>query len=242
MPFASWREIGADAVVFGTVERKGQDVRVQVRLFNVRTRQPVFAKEYTGTATNPRAFAHTHRRRDPPAAARRCAASPGRKLAFVVGPQSRAHRRHGPRTGEVKEIYIADYDGANQRRVTATRELNLNPAWSPDATRHRLHVAPARRPPDIFVSFIYQGLLQNPTKGPNSNVHPRVLAGRQAASPSCSNRDGNTEIYVMNRDGSNVRRLTNNPANDDRPTWSPSGTQIAFTSDRARPGSRRSTS
>ena len=36
----------------------------------------------------------------------------------------------------------------------------------------------------------------------------------------------------MNRDGSNVRRLTNNPAIDTTPTWSPTGTQIAFTSDR----------
>ena len=38
----------------------------------------------------------------------------------------------------------------------------------------------------------------------------------------------------MNRDGSNVRRLTNHPAIDITPTWSPSGTQIAFTSDRTR--------
>ena len=37
----------------------------------------------------------------------------------------------------------------------------------------------------------------------------------------------------MNRDGSNLVRLTNNPAIDTSPTWSPSGTQIAFTSDRS---------
>ena len=47
-----------------------------------------------------------------------------------------------------------------------------------------------------------------------------------------SNRDGNSEIYVMNRDGSGVRRLTDNPAIDSTPTWSPTGTQVAFTSDR----------
>ena len=51
-----------------------------------------------------------------------------------------------------------------------------------------------------------------------------------------SNRDGNPEIYVMNRDGSNVRRLTNHPAGDGSPTWSPTGTQIAFTSDRTGTG------
>ena len=37
----------------------------------------------------------------------------------------------------------------------------------------------------------------------------------------------------MNRDGSDLRRLTNNPGIDITPTWSPSGTQIAFTSDRS---------
>jgi TolB protein len=50
-----------------------------------------------------------------------------------------------------------------------------------------------------------------------------------------SNRDGNPEIYVANRDGSNVRRLTNHPAGDTTCTWSPSGTQIAFVSDRTGP-------
>jgi TolB protein len=48
-----------------------------------------------------------------------------------------------------------------------------------------------------------------------------------------SARDGNTEIYVMNVDGSGVRRLTNHPAEDSTPTWSPNGAQIAFTSKRA---------
>jgi len=47
-----------------------------------------------------------------------------------------------------------------------------------------------------------------------------------------STRDGNSEIYVMNSDGSNVRRLTRQAGIDISPTWSPTGTQIAFVSDR----------
>jgi Tol biopolymer transport system component len=45
-----------------------------------------------------------------------------------------------------------------------------------------------------------------------------------------SNRDGNDEIYVMNADGTNHINLTNNPASDDFPSWSPDGTKIAFDS------------
>ncbi len=40
-----------------------------------------------------------------------------------------------------------------------------------------------------------------------------------------------TDIYVMNADGSNLRRLTSSPANDGFPAWSPDGRRIAYASD-----------
>ena len=47
-----------------------------------------------------------------------------------------------------------------------------------------------------------------------------------------SERDGNREIYVMSADGSAVRRLTDHPAADVYPAWSPDGARIAFVSER----------
>ncbi len=47
-----------------------------------------------------------------------------------------------------------------------------------------------------------------------------------------SNRDGNSQIYIMNTDGTNQTRLTNNLANDTVPSWSPDGSKIVFASDR----------
>ena len=56
------------------------------------------------------------------------------------------------------------------------------------------------------------------------------LPGRLAFA---SNRDGNWEIYAMPAgQAAAARRLTDHPADDLYPTWSPDGTQIAFTSRR----------
>lgn len=47
-----------------------------------------------------------------------------------------------------------------------------------------------------------------------------------------STRDGNAEIYTMNMDGSDQKRVTNNTFYDGDATWSPDGSKIAFVSDR----------
>ena len=47
-----------------------------------------------------------------------------------------------------------------------------------------------------------------------------------------STRDGNSEVYMMNPDGSEQVNLTQHPASDMSAVWSPTGDQILFVSDR----------
>ena len=232
VPFDRWRELNADGLVIGTVQKMANGIRIEVRLFDLHSRLPVppspFGKEYSGSAANPRLYAHTVS--DEIHESQRALRGVARtKLTFNSD-------RDGERlTGtienrSVKEIYMADYDGENQRRLTVGKSLNITSTWSPDGGSIA-YSSYRRGLPNIFISNIYKGTLEELTKNASQNFTPSWSPDGMRLC-FASTRDGNIELYVVNRDGSSLRRLTNHPAADLTPTWSPSGTQIAFTSDR----------
>lgn len=63
---------------------------------------------------------------------------------------------------------------------------------------------------------------------PDSSVDAKAPGRSKIA--FVSGRDGNKELYVMGVDGSDLRRLTDTPADEEFPVWSPDGHQIAFVS------------
>jgi Tol biopolymer transport system component len=117
LPYAQWRELGADFVLAGAARRRGDELLVELRILAVRADsegRQTFGKAYTCRLQNPRACAHAIAD-DVHKDTRALDGVAQTKLAF-------ASDRHGTRvTGRPsqtpavsKEIYIADYDGANQ--------------------------------------------------------------------------------------------------------------------------------
>jgi TolB protein len=236
VPLDRWKELGADAVLVGSVTKTSGGVAVQFRLLNVNTGVSAMAKEYSGSArtvqvADSRQYAHTiadevHKvQRGLDGIART-------KIAFTSDRDG--ERIRGPVADRgISNLYIADYDGARQTRVTMSRAMDISPVWAPDG-RSIAFSSWRSGYQDIYVLFPYTGQqIQNPGKGtPEKQNFLPAWSPDGTKIAFTSTRDGNAEIYVMNADGSGVRRLTNHPMIDVTPTWAPTGAQIAFTSDR----------
>jgi TolB protein len=230
VPFDRWRELNADGLIVGTVQKMAAGFHVEMRLYNVRTRQAVYPRQYDGTA-NARLYAHTMS--DEIHKSQRGLNGVARSKLTFDSDRDGERMTGTVQNRNIKEIYIADYDGENQKRVTVGRTLNITPRWSPDA-RSIAYTSYRRGGANIFISNIFVGTLEEVTKGDKVGENWLPAWSPDGSKVAfTSTRDGNPEIYVANRDGSAVRRLTNHPGIDISPTWSPSGTQIAFTSDRS---------
>jgi Tol biopolymer transport system component len=142
----------------------------------------------------------------------------GTRIAFVSG-----------RDGNL-EIYVMNADGTGQTRLTTDPDEDFSPSWSPDGQRI---VFRSNRDDngEIYVMSADGTGQTRLTFNTASDHSPAWGPGGQIA--FVSTRQG-TGIYVMNDDGSDVRRVTTFAPNRNeyRPNWSPDGSKIAFQGDR----------
>lgn len=216
--FQNWSVIGALALVKGGFSLEGNDLTVEVRLFDVAQRKQLGGKRYRGERQDLRRMAHRFA---------------DQIMFFLTGEQGPfsskiafVSNRGG---GRVKEIYVTDLTGSEVTQVTKDRTLSLGPSWNPAAT--------------MLTFFSYKQGGPYPYRinlfgGQASRLYP-VVGYSSRWSPDGTmiavslEQQGNSDLFLLSPEGRLIRRLTENPEIDISPTWSPNGQEIAFCSSRS---------
>jgi TolB protein len=219
--FVGWASLGAQALVKGGVSAAGDNVTVEVRLFDVPGRHdvPQASKRYSGP------------RSELPRMAHKAADAILEFLTGERGPFDSMIALVSNRSGRLKDVYRFTFDQTEPTRVTDERSLVVMPRWRPDGRAL------------LFVSYRehFQHLFQ--VELPGGRQVTRLIPGPGATidgawSPDGSKLlvtrvvDGNTNIYLYDRGGQLLKRITDHWAIDVAPAWAPDGRRFAFCSGR----------
>jgi TolB protein len=209
----------ADVGIAGRLTIEPDSLLAEVRFRDLVATKEAFAAEYRAPVDETRRLAH------------RIADDVLAKVGILGVAQTQiaysSRRGSEPR----KTIGRMDYDGARQRQVGAGF-LELAPRWSP-AGDSILYVSYPRRGAFPMLALAEGGPTPRALFESEKMVFPGAWSPEGSRIAFSSSKDGNPEIYVMDRDGGRLQRLTDHPGIDVSPTWSPTGREIAFTSDRS---------
>jgi TolB protein len=148
----------------------------------------------------------------------------GTKVAYVTARERDA--------GRLYTLVVADQDGENEYTIMESMDPIMSPAWSPDS-RQLAYVSFEGNHSSIFVQTLRTGNRFKVSGEPGINGAPSFSPDGRQLVVTLSGADGNPDIYVLDINSRETRRLTTHRAIDTEGTWSPDGKYIYFTSDRA---------
>ena len=213
-----WRARGADALLAGSVGRLADgrwDVRY--RLWDVVKGQSLVAQGLAVVTADLRLAAH----RIADVMYERLTGDKGvfaTRIAYVTRAANRFTLR------------ITDADGEGGQVALTSVEPIISPAWSPDG-RELAYVSFESQKAVVWVQDVASGQRRAVANFRGSNSAPAWSPDGRQFVLSLS-REGGTQLFSMNRDGSGLKRLTQSNAIDTEATFSADGRTIYFVSDR----------
>jgi TolB protein len=215
---------GATFVAFGSIGVAGGKLVANGFLFDAKNLQypQVFARQYSEAATDDSARQIAHQFAD------EIILRLGGGIAGIAETKIYYVKILGK---DAKEIWMMDYDGANQHAITHLGSISISPRVSPDNSR----LAFATLGKYGFQLKMYSLLLGryiNFPSGSGSAESPAwAPSGNEIAYASAPN--GSFEIWIADSNGNLGRRITSFRGGTVSPTYNPkTGSQMAFISDR----------
>ena len=229
LKYAAWTDLPTNAnyVGFGNLTESTAEVAIQAWLYDVRNPSslPVVGKVYRGAPTDLQVRKFAHQFADEIIG----------KLSGGLPSVAQTQIAFVSKRSSYKEIWVMDYDGANQRQLTSLRSISLTPRWSPDGSRI------------AFTCFApYNGVTSAQICMYSMDTCKLVAFPRfrgtnitPAWSPDgsqiifSSSMQSNPELYVSDINGGRPKRLTFSSGANMSPAWNPkTGQTVAFVSDR----------
>ena len=220
--------VNANFLAFGNLTESGSEVAIFAWMYDVHSTSAdsVVGKVYRGTPTDTqvRKFAHQFADEIISKLSGGLTSIASTQIAFIRGSVG------------AKELWVMDYDGANQHQLTSLHSVSLTPHWSPDASRIAFtcfqpvngtisaQICMYSFDAGKLVSFArFRGTNSSPTWSPDGS---EVMFS--------SSMQGNPALYLTDASGNRPKRITfSSNGADTSPAWNPkTGQTVAFVSDR----------
>ncbi len=207
--------LGCNLVIAGGWQQQGQQLTLDLKLMDPGSGAMLLGKRYRGGPDDGRKMMTQF---------------VNEVVTYLTGergiPQGRIAFISG--STDNKDLYLTDLGGA-AKQLTRFGTITLTPAWSPDG--QEIFFCSYRGGfPALYAVNPGSGSVRKLTSHGTLNVTPAVGPGGLLA--ATLNKDGDQEIYLLDRQGNIKQRLTQSPGIDISPTFSPDGRQLAFVSNR----------
>ena len=216
--FEQYRSLGNEVVLLATIKQEGDKLVLDGWVYDLPSKQSILGKRFRGTLSQARLVAHYLA----DAMHYQFTGRPGLALTSIAFQSDRDGHQ---------ELYLMDYDGRNQRRISGHKSTSGYSDWSPagDAIAYMSYFAGT---PGIYYVELGTGKKIPIYDGGTLNLSPSFSPDGKSIAFAHS-RQSNVDVFRCDRVCHDPVRLTRSQAIDTNPSWSPDGQQLAFTSSRS---------